>query len=172
MIIVSGLPRSGTSLMMNILNKNNIRPLTDKKRKADIHNPKGYFEIKDIGKKLEKNPNFLEGKTGCVKVLSLFVNKIKGNHKIIFMERKLEEIFSSMEKMSGEKVLEKEKKSFKKHLEKIKKRLKSEKVVYINYNNLIKNPREELRKLKKFIPEIDINKSLGAIDSKLYRNKA
>lgn len=170
MIIVSGLPRSGTSLMMNILSRNGIKVYSDEKREADKHNPKGYFEVKNIGKKLGEDPHFLEGKEGCVKVVSPFLEKIKGNHKIIFMERNLEEIFQSMEKMSR-KIDKEEKGAFKKHLKSVKKGLENKKAITINFNKLIKNPVSELKKLKNFLPEINIEKSKQAIDKDLYRNR-
>jgi len=43
-IIVSGLPRSGTSMMIQILSAGGVEVLKDRKREADKDNPKGYFE--------------------------------------------------------------------------------------------------------------------------------
>ena len=54
-VLVSGLPRSGTSLMMQMLAAGGMKILTDKERAADMDNPKGYYEwepIKQIGKNL------------------------------------------------------------------------------------------------------------------------
>ena len=171
MIIVSGLPRSGTSLMMNILYHNGMKIFTDGKRMPDESNPKGYFEIEEIGEKIKRDSSFLEGKNGCVKILSLFLEHIRGDHKIIFMERDLDENFASIEKMSGEPVSDEEKTAFKKHLIEIKKRLGGKDVVYISYNALIESPESELMKLKKFLPQLDIGKSMEVIDKSLYRNR-
>jgi hypothetical protein len=42
-IIVSGLPRSGTSLMMQMLDNGGVLVVTDQIRSADTDNPKGYY---------------------------------------------------------------------------------------------------------------------------------
>jgi len=174
MLVVTGLARSGTSLMMQILKANGLGIVTDGRRKADEHNPKGYFEIENIGKKLEEDPNRYNDKKGCVKVLSLFITDLKKSskkHTYIFMERELGEIFASMEKMSGEPMWKELREHFIKYLEFTKELLEDEHAVCINYNNLIENPEEELEHLKKVIPEMDIEKSKEVIDRELYRNK-
>ena len=67
--IVSGLPRSGTSLMMQILNKSSIPLLIDGVREKDVNNPKGYFELEAV-KKIVKDNSFLkEAKGKAVKVV-------------------------------------------------------------------------------------------------------
>lgn len=174
MIIVTGMARSGTSLMMQILKASGISVYTDNKRKPDGNNPKGYFEIEAIGEKLKENPNFLNDKKGSVKVLSAFLEhlfKSDTKHAYIFMERNLDEIFASMGKMSGG-VNAKTKDAIKEHIRIIKNKLANEKVVYINYNRLINNPNSELAKLKDFVPELDVDRSEDVIDNNLYRNIA
>jgi len=53
-IVVSGLPRSGTSLMMRILQAGGIPVLSDSHRPADINNPRGYFEYQQV-KRIRQN---------------------------------------------------------------------------------------------------------------------
>ncbi|MGJ8639016.1 MAG: alkaline phosphatase family protein [Opitutaceae bacterium] len=100
-VIISGLPRSGTSLLMQILDKAGVPILSDAKREADIDNPKGYFEytpIKQLAKKAELLGE-MEGK--AVKVISsLLVHlKFRDPFKVIFIRRAPEEIARSQSKM-------------------------------------------------------------------------
>ena len=44
-IVVSGLPRSGTSMMMKMLEVGRQPILTDNLREADANNPNGYYEF-------------------------------------------------------------------------------------------------------------------------------
>ncbi|TFF90005.1 MAG: hypothetical protein EU548_05200, partial [Promethearchaeota archaeon] len=73
-VVVSGIPRSGTSMMMQMLDAGGLELLTDKKRKADGSNPKGYYEH-DAVKKLEKSNEIIhEAKGKAVKVISFLLN--------------------------------------------------------------------------------------------------
>ena len=57
-VIVSGLPRSGTSMMMKMLEAGGLAPMTDSIREADIDNPKGYYEyerVKDLENEKDKS---------------------------------------------------------------------------------------------------------------------
>jgi len=171
MIIVSGLARSGTSLMMRMLQSGGIEVFTDRVRKPDEHNTHGYSEVEDIGKKLEENPYFLSDITGCCKVLSPFLRHLQGGHKIIYMERDLEEVAASMEKMSGIPVTPDERAALGRHVESMKDYLKGKDVIYVNYNNLVTTPGLECNKISDFVPELEMIKALGAIDKAQYRNR-
>jgi hypothetical protein len=48
-VLVSGLPRSGTSMMMKMLEAGGVPIMTDGVREADRDNPKGYFEVERPG---------------------------------------------------------------------------------------------------------------------------
>ncbi len=99
--IVSGLPRSGTSLMMQMLAAGGMLLLTDLERKPDIDNPRGYCEWEPI-KLLPKQPNRIDEAEGkAVKVISqLLLSLPRGrNYKLIFMERPLPEILVSQDEM-------------------------------------------------------------------------
>ncbi len=100
-VIVSGLPRSGTSLMMQMLRASGIEPLTDGQRAADDDNPEGYWEWEDI-KKLPRNPRVIEQARGkAVKVISALLPSLPGRHhyKIIYMTRPVEQVVESQWKM-------------------------------------------------------------------------
>jgi hypothetical protein len=99
--IVSGLPRSGTSLMMQMLAAGGMPLLTDSIRKPDADNPHGYCEWEPI-KLLPKEPDLIDEAEGkAVKVISqLLLSLPKGrNYKVIFMERPLPEVLASQDEM-------------------------------------------------------------------------
>jgi tetratricopeptide (TPR) repeat protein len=96
-LLVSGLPRSGTSLMMQILQAGGIPLMTDGQRAADEDNPEGYWEWEEI-KKLPKDPRILEKAQGkAVKVISALLPALPGKHryKIIYMTRPVSQVVDS-----------------------------------------------------------------------------
>ncbi len=101
--IVSGLPRSGTSLMMRMLDAAGVPVMTDRHRKADDDNPDGYFEWEAI-KQLGRKPEILREAEGkAIKVVSMLVPALPRMHqyKVIFMDRPVEEVVKSQFKMIG-----------------------------------------------------------------------
>jgi predicted AlkP superfamily phosphohydrolase/phosphomutase/tetratricopeptide (TPR) repeat protein len=95
--IVSGLPRSGTSLMMQMLTAAGMEAMTDGKRPADEDNLQGYFEWEDI-KSLRKNPRLIEQAKGkVIKVISALIPQLPPKHRyrILFMKRPISEIVDS-----------------------------------------------------------------------------
>lgn len=100
-ILVSGLPRSGTSLMMQLLHAAGVPLQCDGVRAADVDNTEGYFEWEAI-KTLPKNPRVLDEARGrAIKVISLLLPALPRQHhyKIIFMQRPVEEVAASQLKM-------------------------------------------------------------------------
>lgn len=101
LLLVSGLPRSGTSLMMQMLARGGLPPMTDGQRAADASNPEGYFEWEDI-KQLARDPTLLARAAGlAVKVVSPLLAHLPAGYryKIIFMTRPAAEVARSQEKM-------------------------------------------------------------------------
>jgi hypothetical protein len=99
--IVSGLPRSGTSLMMQMLAAGGMTLLTDFERKPDEDNPRGYCEW-EPAKLLPKQPDRIDEAEGkAVKVISeLLLSLPEGrNYKVIFMGRPLWEVLASQDEM-------------------------------------------------------------------------
>jgi hypothetical protein len=99
--VVSGIPRSGTSLMMQMLSAGGIAALTDGERVPDLNNTRGYYEWAPI-KALARNPNIIaqaEGK--LVKVVSWLLPSLSTQHeyRIVFMRRPLAEVVASQNKM-------------------------------------------------------------------------
>jgi hypothetical protein len=102
-VVVSGLPRSGTSMMMRMLEAGGVVILSDGERAADIDNPKGYFELERI-KNLERetDKSYLRAARGkAVKVISFLIKDLpdENDYRIVFMRRDLNEVLTSQQKM-------------------------------------------------------------------------
>ena len=96
-IIVSGLPRSGTSMMMQMLEAGGILPLTDDKRPPDDDNPKGYFEYEPV-KRLGRDASWLpQAKGKAVKIMAPLLPGLRPDlsYRVIFMTRPMEKILRS-----------------------------------------------------------------------------
>ena len=162
-LIVSGLPRSGTSLMMQVLRAGGIEPLTDAKRAADEDNPEGYWEWDDI-KKLPKNPRLIEQAEGkVVKVISALLPNLPGKHRytIIYMVRPTEQVVDSQWAMLAR--TGSQPKSEKKHLIEVQEHhsrqirevlKKSERVTLleVSYPDLVAGPEPVIARLAELLP--------------------
>jgi hypothetical protein len=180
--IVSGLERSGTSMMMQMLHAGGIPVTSDNLRKPDENNPKGYYELeggKIINKLMNRSFSFDEHKGEFVKITAYGLKYLpSGNYKIIYMERNIEEILDSMEKMVGLKDENRDetRKSFLKLNQIIKNFIANRndvKVLYVNYNEMISNPEHSIRIIASFLNLSDANldKMVQSIDKKLYRQR-
>ncbi len=178
--IVSGLERSGTSMMMRILYFGGAPVAFDESRKPDINNPHGYFELergKIIKKLMEGKFDFKKYDGKFIKITAYGLNFLpEGNYKIIYMTRNMNEIFKSMEKMAGKPISEEEKlalvKLNKLSLNILEKR-KDVDFIVVKYNDVIKNPRKEIKRINEFLGGIlDENEAVKAVDKSLYRNRA
>ncbi len=178
--IVSGLERSGTSMMMQILYLGGMKVAFDNKRKPDEHNPRGYFELEGgkIINRLMKGEFPMEKYEGMVIKITAFGLRYlpRGfKYKIIYMRRDMEEIFASMEKMSGKPLSEEEKIAFVKLNEYALSLLEHRRDVdYITvwYNKVIENPRREIERVNDFLGGIlDVDSAVKAVDPSLYRSR-
>ncbi len=100
-IVVSGLPRSGTSLMMQMLEGGGVEVVTDGVRPADTDNPKGYYEFEKV-KTIRRDASWLPATRGkAFKMVSQLLYDLPSgeSYRIVFMERDLEETLLSQEKM-------------------------------------------------------------------------
>src|SRR5262245_65195845 len=102
-VIVSGLPRSGTSMMMKMLEAGGVPIMTDAIRTADVDNPKGYYEYERV-KELEKETDksyVREGRGKALKVISFLLKDLPDDnyYRVIFMRRDLDEVIASQNKM-------------------------------------------------------------------------
>jgi hypothetical protein len=100
-IVVSGLPRSGTSVMMQMLDNGGIPVVTDNIRTADTDNPRGYYEYEQV-KKIREDAAWVPATRGkAFKMVSqlLYDLPAQEQYHVIFMERDLDEMLASQEKM-------------------------------------------------------------------------
>lgn len=185
-VIVSGLPRSGTSMLMNMLVAGGLEAVSDNLRKADEDNLKGYFEfepVKDLHKDTDKS--WLEGARGkVVKVISWLLKDLplKYNYKVVFVERNLDEIIASQNKMlvnRGEaeenRADENTRGKYDYHLRSVKydlREIPNFDVLYVNHRDVIQNPGEQAQRINRFLGgRLDESKMAQVVDEKLYRNR-
>jgi Sulfotransferase domain len=181
-IIVSGLPRSGTSLMMQMLRQGGIDIVTDEVRRADTDNPKGYCEFEQV-KAIERDSSWIPATRGrAFKMVSqlLYHLPMVETYRIIFMERDLEEVLSSQEKMLEHlgRVPPPRAKigpAFLSHLKRLHEWLDTRpnmSVLRVKYLDLVERPTEQAARVRGFIGEKgDIERMVNAVDPSLYRNK-
>src|SRR6266481_862291 len=102
-VLVSGLPRSGTSLMMQLLETGGMPLMTDGERAADVDNPRGYHEWEAI-KQIGKRPELLDDQAvngRAIKCISMLLPRMPMQHdyKVIFMTRPIAEVVASRHQM-------------------------------------------------------------------------
>lgn len=161
-IIVSGLPRSGTSLMMQMLRAAGMDLMHDGKRAADEDNTEGYWEWEEI-KALRKNPRLIEKAEGkAIKIISALLPQLPPGHryKIIFMKRPVAEVVDSQWAMlarNGHKPRsEKEHliRTQQTHLDQTLAALRQRKditLLEIDYPSLVANPATQIKTLQDFL---------------------
>lgn len=184
-VIVSGLPRSGTSMMMKMLEAGGIPPLTDEIREADKDNPRGYYEFERV-KKLDKGDSAwlpqAEGKV--VKVISALLKHLPDDYhyKIIFMRRHMPEILASQRKMlvhRGEDAdsMDDERLAdlFAKHLDTVEQQMahrENVEVTYVHYSDALSDPQTVAENVVAFLGrDLDVEAMVSVVDPRLYRNR-
>jgi len=184
-VIVSGLPRSGTSLMMKMLEAGGIPPLTDGERAADQDNPKGYYEFERVKKLREGDIFWLpDAKGKVVKVIGALLPYLPGefDFDVLFMRRAMSEILASQKKMLENRQEDTEKvtdddmaKEFEDHLKEVFGWMKKQpniRFIEVNYNQIMDNPAPELEKVAKFLGnQVNLDEMKKVIDPQLYRQR-
>jgi hypothetical protein len=95
--VVSGLPRSGTSLVMQMLAAGGIAPLCDGVRAPDADNPRGYFEYAPA-KATRRDASWVAGAGGrAVKLAHALVAALPAGpeYRILLLRRNLAEVLAS-----------------------------------------------------------------------------
>jgi hypothetical protein len=181
-IIVSGLPRSGTSLMMQLLDAGGIEVVTDNIRTADTDNPRGYYEFERV-KKVKHDPSWLSETRGkAVKMVSQLLYDLPAGerYRIIFMERDLGEVLDSQEKMLrrlGQESAPRDAitRAYTLHLDRLHRWLGEQAhmaVLRVGYAAIVAEPEREAGRVKEFLcGRLDVAVAVGAIDPGLYRNR-
>jgi LPS sulfotransferase NodH len=184
-IVVSGLPRSGTSMMMKMLAEGGLPVLTDAIRSADEDNPNGYFELEQVKQLANGQNEWLANADGkIVKIISALLEHLPPEHhyKILFMEREIAEILASQHKMlarrnEASKVSDAEMEAqFREHLKAIKywlARQPNMQVMYIDYNRMMADPDAYCQKIADLVGlGLDVAKMRSVPNERLYRNRA
>lgn len=182
--IVSGLPRSGTSMMMKILAEGGLSIVTDELRSADDDNPNGYFELETVKQMSSGNIEWLANSGGkVVKVISALLEYLPAqySYKVIFMEREIQEILASQRKMLARRNetstiddagMEAQ---FRKHLGVVKPWLMRQPnmdVLYVSYNALMSDPEPLCRRVVEFTgAALNLDRMLAVPNAQLYRNR-
>ena len=182
--VVSGLPRSGTSLMMRMLAAGGVPILSDGERVADEDNPGGYFEWEPV-KQLAQDPRCIDQAEGrAVKVISYLLATLPPHHnyKIIFMERPLPEILRSQEVMlrrrgEGEAANPSEMKAaFESHLLQVVDLLSEREdfsICRIGYRRLLLDPLSHAETIAGFLDlSLDTAAMAAQVELSLYRNRS
>jgi hypothetical protein len=182
--IVSGLPRSGTSMMMRMLEMGGMPVLIDHIRRADHDNPNGYYEFEAV-KRTKQDSSWLKESAGkAVKMVYRLVYDLPADrsYRVLFMRRKLEEVLASqrtmLERKAGpgdaasdqqmETLFRRELQSFydwvprQRHIE----------LIDVDYNRILTDPLTELNRVQEFLGgAVDLAAMASVVDSKLYRNR-
>ena len=182
--LVSGLPRSGTSMMMKMLEAGGMTIMTDNVRTADEDNPKGYYEFERV-KKIEHDQSWLEDARGkVVKMISALLKHLPPTYpyKVVFMRRKLGEVLASQRQMlvrrgkptdttSDEKMAA----FFTNHLRRVEEWLAAQPnidVLYVSYNELMEAPEVHCAAVVRFLGlPLDPKRMAQVASGSLYRQR-
>ena len=183
--VVSGIPRSGTSLMMQMIAAGGMPVLTDGLRSADENNPRGYKEW-EAAKSLPQTPEIIAAAEGkVVKVISSLLFSLPKEHeyRVIFMRRPIEQIVASQNKMLerlGQKLPNAPQRvvtsAFNDHLKKVQKWLSEQPniaVLYVDYAAVLANPHQEAEKIAQFVGyEFDLAAMIAEVEPSLHRERS
>ena len=186
-VVVSGLPRSGTSMLMKMLDAGGMEIMTDSERVADIDNPKGYFEyerVKDLEKETDKS-YVREGRGKVLKVISFLIKDLPddNDYRVIFMRRNLDEVLASQNKMiqrlgTEDSTAEEEamKEAYRNDIVRTRllcKNRQNFELIEINYKNTIGDPSATAHSVNAFVGgHLDEAAMRAAVDDSLYRNRS
>jgi tetratricopeptide (TPR) repeat protein len=183
-VIVSGLPRSGTSLMMQMLAAGGLPVMTDGERGADPDNPEGYYEWERI-KQVGRRPGILREAAGkAIKVVAPLLADLPALHsyRVIYMDRPIEEVVESQRKMlrnrgneGGASDPERMRRllgNFRDATLRMMERRKQFQVLMVSYPNLIGTPQPWLERIAAFLNgAVDPGAMAAAIRPDLYHNR-
>lgn len=183
-IVVSGLPRSGTSMMMKMLTEGGIPAVIDSLREADEDNPNGYFEIQQVKALKDGEKQWVYDARGkLIKVISYLLEFLPEDisYDIIFMEREIHEILASQKKMLERRnevsaISDAEMEAqYREHLKAVKywlPRRPNMRVLYVKYNEMVNSPETLVPAIVNFL-ELPLNvEAMASVPNpSLYRNR-
>ena len=184
-IVVSGLPRSGTSMMMKMLEAGGIPVWLDGVREADEQNPKGYYELERV-KELDKGVDkawVREGRGRAVKVISSLLEHLPAtnNYQVVFMNRDIQEVLASQTKMLADRgedrgvADETLHKHYEKHLCRVKEFVSNEpwfSSIDVHYTDVLNDAHKVSAHLNRFLGrKLHLPRMREVVDGQLYRNR-
>ncbi len=183
--VVSGLPRSGTSMMMKMLEAGGIPPVTDELRTADEDNPKGYYEFERVKAMDQGDTSWVVGARGkVVKVISALLKHLPPGeqYRVIFVRRNMPEILASQRKMLIRRGEDPNKmddaqmaRLFEKHVRQTEEWLQGQsnfRVLYIHYSDILADPQPQIELINSFLGgQLNTEGMIAAVDPNLYRNR-
>ncbi len=185
--------RAGTSMLMQMMERGGLEVVVEDVKKADKHNPNGYYEHQRIMRINRQTPvpyseSFVEELEGkCIKVYAGYLRLLPTEnfrYKIVFVERDLEEIWLSRKKMGKRQLgnndttffAVQQREKMKRVIEMVKKwdtEQTNVEIMYVNYKDIIESPLEQAQKIKAFLQyNLDEEKTAAAVDVELYKEKA
>ncbi len=182
--VVSGLPRSGTSLVMQMLSAGGMGVLTDDIRAPDDDNPAGYFEFEPV-KRTRSDASWVPAAAGkAVKVIYLLLADLPlgFSYRVIFVRRNLDEVVRSQQAMlqrrgaagAGLDVAEMAR-VFARQLDKIEawlSRQSSISVMFLEYSGVVSDPQPHAKRIRDFLGvDLDTNAMSAAVNPQLYRHR-
>lgn len=181
--MVSGLPRSGTSMMMRMLEAGGVPPVQDGVRAADTDNPRGYYEHEGI-KRLDRDDSWLDGCDGqAVKVISYLLPRLPDRlrYRVIFMRRDLDEVLASQQRMLAHRGTQDAaddaamRRDFVLHVADTERWLRAAPNVeslYVSYNRTLAEPAAQIARVAAFAgPGLDEGAMRAVVEPGLYRNR-
>lgn len=182
-VIVSGLPRSGTSMMMRMLAAGGVPVLSDAVRGADADNPLGYFEFEPV-KRTREDPSWLDRAPGrAVKLVHLLLRDLPPGRRyaVVMMHRDLDEVLASQRTM-----LERSgragagappdalKRVFAAQMDEVKAWMDGQanfRRLDVDYARVVADPRGEAARVGAFLGLKTADAMGAAVDPQLYRNR-
>ena len=184
-VIVSGLPRSGTSMVMKMLDAGGFPILTDQIRRADEDNPEGYFEyepVKQLGSQRDKSW-VRQARGKALKVISHLVKELPPDnfYSVILVRRDLTEVLKSqnimLKRRQQPNPIEdaQAEELYRKHLLSVQLHLQNSpntEVLAMRFHEIVRDPLASAQQISRFVPgRLDPNRMAGVVNERLYRNR-
>jgi hypothetical protein len=185
-IVVSGLPRSGTSMLMKMLEAGGVPLVTDGLREADEDNPKGYYEderVKRLGQETDRG--WLASARGKgIKVISYLLKSLPRtfNYRVVFIRREMEEVLASQRKMLSRRGQTEDtspqrmRTLFEDDLWRASYLLRHApqfETLEVRYADVVARPLEQALRVTEFLgARLDVEAMAAVVDPQLYRNRA
>lgn len=184
-IVVSGLPRSGTSMAMGMLEAGGLAVVTDGLRAADASNPKGYYEFERV-KDLDKPGDhawLADARGKAVKIISFLLTWLPEdfNYQVIFMQRDLDEVLASQQQMLARRGEDADtsgtsREVFQSHLAQVERFMAARscfETLYVPYRDAVATPEATAAAVARFLGRsMDTAAMAQAVEASLYRNRA